>query len=94
MIRNKIRFVKSTKLIRQSKLFNKVYYLQNNVDVKSARINPFKHYFLYGGFEGRNPSENFDSAFYLEQNPDVKESGINPLVHYLRYGSKEGRSMH
>ncbi len=93
MIRNKIRFEKTTKLIQQSKLFNKGYYLQNNPDVNASKIHPLKHYLLFGGFEGRNPSENFDSAFYLEQNPDVKVSGVNPLVHYLRFGKVEGRNV-
>jgi hypothetical protein len=50
-----------------------------------------KHYLLYGGFEGRNPSEKFDSSFYLENNPDVKASGMNPMVHFIMLGKKENR---
>jgi len=48
---------------------------------------------LYGGFEGRNPSEKFNSSYYLEQNPDVKSSGMNPLLHYIIFGKAEGRSI-
>jgi lipopolysaccharide biosynthesis protein/predicted O-methyltransferase YrrM len=78
-------------IIRQSTLFDKKYYLQKNPDVKLSGISAVKHYLLYGGFEGRNPSEKFDSASYLAENPDIKENGINPLVHYLKFGIKEGR---
>jgi len=65
--------------------------MHHNPDVKASGINPARHYLLYGGFEGRKPSEKFDSAFYLEQNSDVKASGINPLLHYVRYGKNEKR---
>ncbi|MFP4471196.1 MAG: PIG-L family deacetylase [Bacteroidales bacterium] len=78
-------------LIKESGLFNELYYLQHNPDTKAKGVNPLDHYLIYGGFEGRNPSPQFDSAFYLNENPDVSASGINPLVHYLKYGKKEGR---
>jgi GT2 family glycosyltransferase/predicted O-methyltransferase YrrM len=80
-------------IIRQSTLFDKKYYLQKNPDVKLSGISAVKHYLLYGGFEGRNPSEKFDSSFYLAENPDIKEKGMNPLVHYLQFGKEEGRKL-
>ncbi len=88
-----IKLMAKYRIVRRYNLFDKKFYLENNPDVKASKIHPLKHYLLFGGFEGRNPSENFDSAFYLEQNPDVKESGMNPLVHYLRFGKVEGRNV-
>ena len=79
-------------LIRKSELFDASRYLEHNPDVAQAGVDPVRHYLLYGGFEGRDPSPNFDSKLYLEMYPDVQAAGINPLVHYLRYGQKEGRA--
>ena len=80
-------------LISESGLFDESFYLSNNPDIEKLNCEPIWHYLVYGGFEGRKPSENFDSAFYLEENPDVKASGINPLIHYIRFGIKEERNI-
>jgi glycosyltransferase involved in cell wall biosynthesis len=77
--------------IKQRGLFDEIFYLKNNPDVKKVGINPLKHYLLYGGFEGRKPCRSFDSKFYLIQNQDVLKSGMNPLIHYILYGKKERR---
>ena len=90
-LREKTRFSKNIRLINESGLFDEKYYLLNNPDVRDSGIDAVKHFLLYGGVEGRNPSEKFDSTFYLKQNPDVKASGINPLLHYLIFGKMEGR---
>jgi len=91
LIRARFVILRNTKLIKQSGLFDEMFYIKNNHDVKTSGMSPTKHYLLFGGFEGRNPSEKFDSRFYLGQNLDVKASGMNPLVHYLKYGKPEGR---
>jgi len=65
--------------------------LSNNSDVKLSGANPLKHFLLFGGFEGRSPSDKFDSNYYIDNNPDVLDSGMNPLLHFLKYGVKEGR---
>jgi hypothetical protein len=78
-------------LIRNSKLFDKDWYLVKNPDVAQAKVDPWLHYLLYGGFEGRDPGPNFSSRWYLNTYPDVNQARINPLTHYLRYGSKENR---
>jgi len=83
----------SCRAISRNSLFDGEYYLKNNPDVLNGGINPAKHYLLFGGIEGRNPSEIFDSAFYLKTYPDVKETGINPLLHYILFGKKEGRKI-
>jgi hypothetical protein len=71
--------------------FDPGYYLDTNLDVKSAGIDPYKHYTKYGVLEGRNPSEDFSTKEYLAANPDIAKSGINPLTHFEKYGWKEGR---
>ena len=82
---------RNLRLIRSSTLFDPAWYLKNNPDVATARVDPLTHYLQYGGFEGRDPGPGFSSGGYLDTYKDVKQSGMNPLVHYLRYGMKEGR---
>lgn len=78
-------------LIKSSSLFDSAWYLNQNPDVAQSKLDPLEHFYLYGGVEGRSPSESFDSAFYIESNYDVKLEGINPLIHYLKYGKSENR---
>ena len=85
-------FMKNSKLIRHSSLFDSAFYLQNYPDVKHARINPAKHYCSHGWKEGRNPGPAFNTNYYITTYPDVKSAGINPLLHFIKYGKKEGRS--
>jgi hypothetical protein len=84
----------SSPIARPWKLFDEDYYLRSNPDVASAGVNPFLHFLLTGGFEGRNPHPLFDTGFYLHQYPDVAASRVNPLVHYLKHGAREGRQPH
>ena len=93
-IRKRLQIIRNAGIIKRSGFFSESYYLKNNPDVAKSGMNPARHYLLYGGFEGRNPSEKFDSSFYLEQNPDVKASGMNPLLHYIRFGKNEQRKAH
>ena len=78
-------------IIKRSGLFDPIYYLMNNPDVRRADVDPLMHFVKYGWKEGRNPSENFDTSYYLNAYPDVKEAGINPLFHYIKFGLKENR---
>ena len=73
-------------------LFDAVFYLARNPDVKAAGVDPFVHYMNNGWREGRDPSALFSSSFYLATNPDVKAAGINPLTHYEQNGAAEGRN--
>ena len=76
-------------------------YLEVNQDVKTAKMDPWVHYEIYGKKEGRiwyscikqNLPENCEYARnkYLEVNQDVKNAKIDPWVHYEIYGKKEGR---
>ena len=86
--------IEDLNLIRKSDLYDEKWYLKNNPDIIESRMDPATHYFLYGGFEGRDPSSKFDTSYYLEKNPDVRAASINPLVHYLKFGKDEGRLIH
>lgn len=81
-------------VIARSGLFDPVWYLTRYPSVRLAGLDPLKHYFFQGGFNGFDPSPGFQSAYYLQKNPDVKTSGWNPLWHYLNRGQKEGRRPH
>lgn len=74
--------------------FDAAFYLAQAPDVAANprwSAQPALHYLLYGGSEGRRPSERFDSRWYLAQYPDVQAAGMNPLLHFLRHGYGEGR---
>jgi hypothetical protein len=81
-------------LLRSSNLFDETWYLAHYPDVIEAKIDPVRHYLLYGGLERRDPGPHFSSGWYLDRYEDVKRSGINPLVHFLRFGLPEGRITH
>jgi hypothetical protein len=82
------------RLLRRSGLFDADWYLRTYRDVAEAGCEPIKHYLLWGGREGRDPSPGFAAERYLSAYPDVGASGSNPLVHYLLYGRAEGRIVH
>jgi hypothetical protein len=77
--------------LRQSPLFDRDWYLQQNPDVSEARISPWRHWRRHGWREGRDPNAWFDTAWYLAHNPDVAERGMDPLEHYSVNGWREGR---
>ena len=80
-----------TDLIASSGLFDEAWYREHYPDISGSARELARHYLVFGGLEGRDPSPLFDSDWYLEQNPDVHAAGVNPLVHYLLYGAAEGR---
>jgi len=80
-------------IIKKSGLFDSIYYLMNNPDVRRADIDPLMHFVKYGWKEGRNPSESFNTNYYIENHPSVKSGNINPLVHYIRYHRKKGKPL-
>lgn len=89
--KEKRRYKRNYRLIAESGLFDREWYLKNNPDVAEAGIDPVRHYLLYGGIEGRAPGPKFDSEWYLAQNPDVAEAVENPLLHFIEHGRREGR---
>jgi hypothetical protein len=76
----------------QAALFDTGYYLRSNPDVRSAGVDPLRHYLEHGWREGRRPNAWFDPAHYLAKNPDVRDAGIEPLRHFILSGAAEGRA--
>jgi hypothetical protein len=74
-------------------LFDKEFYLNVNPDVRSAGVDPIKHYVETGWKEGRDPSPHFQTAAYLDANPDVRQAGICPLVDYVTTGVLKERPL-
>lgn len=85
------RLRKEEDLLRSSDLFDEKWYLEQNGDLRNIGLPLIRHYLLFGGLEGRDPSPHFSSQLYLDSYPDVKNARINPLVHYLSVGKNEGR---
>lgn len=83
--------VRHYRLIKESGLFEKDWYLKNNKGF-FERMNPILHYLLWGAAKGLDPSPLFSSSHYLINNPDVNKAKMNPLVHYLLCGKNEGRA--
>jgi|GEM_PF-2875954 len=91
MIMQTLKYRKWKKIIEQSNMFDKSYYLFTYPDVRLSDIDPIEHYIKSGAKEGRNPSQEFDTNYYYQTYEDVEKSGMNPLLHYIRYGQQEGR---
>lgn len=79
------------RLISESGLFDRTWYLAQYPDVALKKIDPIKHYMRHGAAEGRDPAPDFDTKWYLSTYRDVAEAGVNPLVHYIKIGKQEGR---
>ncbi len=80
--------------INRSGLFDKNWYLEKNLDVAQAKVNPLLHYLRYGGFEGRDPGPGFSNKWYMNTFEDAASAGINPLVYYLKFGQKKGHKLY
>src|SRR5947209_563058 len=59
------------RLIEQSGLFNREWYLRQYPDVAELKIDPIRHYLRYGAAEGRDPNPDFSTRGYLDTYPDV-----------------------
>ena len=74
------------RLIGQSDLFDRAWYLRTYPDVARAGEDPVQHWIRNGVREGRDPGPRFRTGWYLEAYPDVAMAGENPLVHHLVIG--------
>jgi len=83
------KFDECIKLINSSKLFDSEYYLNNNPDLKNAKVNPARHFHMHGWKERRNPSAFFDIEWYCNTYPEVLLSQLNPLIYYIEYGESQ-----
>ncbi len=76
--------------IKRSGLFDKEYYLKNNLDVARSCMNPIRHYVRHGWKEERNPSQYFNTKQYLDTHENFTNANENPLyTYYLKLRSKK-----
>ena len=83
--------IKAIKEISKNGGFDPVFYYSKNKDVLEKGIDPLMHFMWFGGYEGRNPSDEFDTKKYLARYNDIKNSKVNPYAHYLVWGKAEKR---
>jgi glycosyltransferase involved in cell wall biosynthesis len=81
-------------IIKESGLFDPVWYVNTYQDVGTSGMDPLEHYVEYGAQERRNPSAHFDAEAYLSQHPHVSNAGANPLLHYVMHGRDERRAIY
>lgn len=73
---------------RRQGLFDAEFYLEKYPDVRTAGIDPLRHYVEHGAAEGRKPNRLFDPAYYLRQRPEARAVGIDPLIDFLEGGAQ------
>ncbi|MCA9401990.1 MAG: hypothetical protein KC713_10200, partial [Candidatus Omnitrophica bacterium] len=83
-IKNRVKYARERLVISQSGLFDRSWYLENYPDVRSAGIDPLRHFIIYGWREYRNPSATFNVYNYLQSYPEVLAAGSCPLMHYIK----------
>ena len=84
-------YIALNKIYKNSYIFSEKWYKNRYPDINFYKINPVRHYFLYGSHENRDITPYFSTKWYLDEYQDVKDSGINPIYHYFTHGFKEGR---
>ena len=83
-----------------SYVFNPIYYLNNNADVKKAfgangYEGAYNHFINNGIHEGRTGSKYFNVTYYLSQYGDLRnafdQNYSKALEHFITWGMNEGR---
>ncbi|SFV68411.1 Glycosyltransferase [hydrothermal vent metagenome] len=69
-------------IVDNSELFDKVFYIEDNADLKRKSINPLWHYYWYGWREKRLPSTKIDIFWYVDNYLENYLLPINPILHY------------
>ena len=82
------------RILRNTPLLDRKWYLQEYPDVDEKKVDPVVHYLRSGARELRNPHLLFDTRLYLERNPAALKRDINPVVDYLTSMRGERRSPH
>ena len=83
--------ITSDNVLLSGQLFDAVYYLASNADVRNSNLDTRVHYEQFGWREGRNPNALFNTTGYLATYADVRAAGLDPLEHYRLFGWREGR---
>ena len=82
----------SEKMAICHRLFDPVWYLEQNPDVEINRVNPFIHYVYAGWMERRRPSRHFHADICKEIFPGFDPEKENPVIFFLR-ASQEDESL-
>lgn len=77
--------------IRQSGLFDAVWYLERNPDA-AGFADPVAHYVAVGARDQRPPHPLFDLAWYRAAAAHIDASGLTPLGHFILHGEAAGLS--
>ena len=87
---------KQYRLLKESRLFDEVYYLLKNPDIRhrDCDADALSHFISHGWKEKRNPCLLFDISYYLLSFPFNGKPAMNPLLHYLESGWKENKNPH
>lgn len=80
-VRRRIKVSWEQRLIEESGLFDREFYLSSYRDVGQSDLDPLLHYVLHGHVEGRNPSGGFNTKQYRRRHQLAENQ--NPLVHYI-----------
>jgi glycosyltransferase involved in cell wall biosynthesis len=80
-------------LIKDSGLFDAVWYFKRFADVAKVGLDPLEHYFRIGIYAGRDPGPLFSGRHYLEQLNGRRHAEV-PVLDYLRQGWKEKLNPH
>jgi hypothetical protein len=90
-IRHRLVEWRNARIVRNSQLFDPVWYIQRYSTVATQEFDPAYDFLRTGVWMDRDPGPGFDASWYLSQYPDVV--GINPLLHYILFGASEGREI-
>ncbi len=69
-------------VVKKSTAFNSEWYLSMNQDVARSKVDPARHFVVFGWLELRDPGPNFNTREYLLENPAAITPDFNPVVHY------------
>ena len=76
------------KRIRDSKLFDEKWYLEQYPDVKALGMDPIEHYLWLGAKLGRDPAPNFFTRTYLSQKFGRRRKWSKPIRPLCAMGRK------
>ncbi|CAM4334499.1 hypothetical protein BOTU111921_24135 [Bordetella tumbae] len=82
--KNTSKLKKDLATLRNSALFDQLWYLKKYPDVQKSGVDPVLHYLKFGAKEGRDPGPRFNTLEYTRKNPELANSGENPLLHYIK----------
>jgi hypothetical protein len=78
--------IADAKALRQSRLFDGVWYLSTYPEVAKTGLSPALHYLRLGAAEGKDPGPGFSTNYYVSRHPQIRRTGANPLLNHLRTG--------